>query len=591
MWCNAMPEEGFKRKLTAIFSADVEGYSRLMGEDEIGTIRTLTAYRDAMTKLILTHRGRVVDAPGDNLLAEFASVVDAVQCAVEIQRDIAECNEEPSQECKMYFRIGVNLGDVFEEEDRIYGDGVNIAARLESLCDGGGVCISRGVYDQVKNKLPYKYSYEGEQSVKNIKDPLGVYKVVIESDAKANKEGGGSPLELPDKPSIAVLPFDNMSGDPDQEYFSDGLTEQIITGISRIHELFVVARNSTFIYKGKAVKVQQVSKELGVRYVLEGSVQKSDARVRITAQLIDAITGHHLWAETYDRDLKDIFATQDEITMNIMHALKIELTEGDQWRYWEDQTSNLRAFNKQLQGLDYFYRFTKEDNAQAQKLFEDAIALDPNYAAPYSLLGYTHLNNIYFNWSENPLESFKIAEKFALKALAINESMDHAHSLLSQICLFKRQYDKAIEEAETAVAIAPNGSTAYALFGFTLIFAGRFEDAISMLKKAIRFNPIPPAYYSFFLGLAYRGIGRYEEALEAYQKALPEYPDTTVVQLGLAACYSALGRHQNARKAVAEVLKLIPEFSLELYTMRVPFKNQSDLEHHLKYLRKAGLPD
>ena len=240
-----------KRKLTAILSADVEGYSRLMGEDEIGTIRTLTAYRDAMTKLILTHRGRVVDAPGDNLLAEFASVVNAVECAVEIQQDICKCNEASSQECEMYFRIGVNLGDVIEEEDRIYGDGVNIAARLESLCDGGGVFISRGVFEQVKGKLPYKYTYEGEQTVKNIKDPVGVYKVVFNSGAGEHAAGDDESLELPDKPSIAVLPFDNMSGDPGQEYFSDGLTEQIITGISRIHELFVVARNSTFTYKGR----------------------------------------------------------------------------------------------------------------------------------------------------------------------------------------------------------------------------------------------------------------------------------------------------------------------------------------------------
>ena len=584
-----MADEGFKRKLAAILSADVEGYSLLMGEDEEATIRTLTVYREVLSTLIQQNNGRVIDSPGDNLLAEFASVVDAVKCAVAIQKEIKSRNDEVPENRKMRFRIGINLGDVVQEQNRIYGDGVNIAARLESLCDGGGICISGTAFEHVENKLDLKFKDLGEQKVKNIVKPLRVYRVKLTDEACESYMDEA--LELPDKPSIAVLPFDNMSNDKSQEYFSDGLTEQIITGISMIRELFVVARNSTFTYKGKAVKVQQVGRELGVKYVLEGSVQKSNERVRINAQLIDAITGHHLWAETYDRNLEDIFAIQDEITINIMHALQIELTEGDQWRYWEGQTSNIKAFSKQLEGFEYFYRFTKEDNAQARKLFEDAIALDPNYAAPYSLLGWTYLNNIYFSWSENPLESFEIAEKFALKALAINESMDHAHSLLSQICIFKRQYDKAIEEAEKAVAIAPNGSTAYALFGFTLNFAGRFEDAISMLKKAIRLNPIPPAYYSFFLGLAYRGIGRYEKALEAYQKALPQYPDTILVQLGLAACNSALGRHQNARKAVAEVLKLNPEFSLELYTMTVPFKNQSDLEHHLKDLRKAGLPD
>jgi adenylate cyclase len=488
----------------------------------------------------------------------------------------------------MCFRIGVNLGDVIEEEERIYGDGVNIAARLESLCDGGGVCISRGVYEQVKDKLPYNYSYEGEQKVKNIKDPLGVYKVVFNSDAGDHEAEDSEPLQLPDKPSIAVLPFDNMSGDPGQEYFSDGLTEQIITGISMIRELFVVARNSTFTYKGKAVNIRQVGKDLGVRYVLEGSVQKAGDRIRITAQLIDATTGHHKWAETYDREMQDIFAIQDEITISIMHPLQIVVTGGDQWRYWRDQTPNLKAFSKGLEGFEYFFRFTKENNAQARKLLEEAIALDPNYAAPYSILGWTHLNGIYFSWTDNPLEDFEKAEKFAQKAITINETMDHAHSLMSQILLFKRQYDSAIEEAKRAIDIAPNGSTAYALFGFTLVFAGRFNDALSMLKKAIRLNPTPPAYYSFFLGLAYRGIGRYEDALKAYQKALPQYPDTSVVQLGLAACYTALGRRQEASKAVAEVLRLNPDFSLELYSMTVPFKDQSDLEQHLEELRKAG---
>jgi len=526
-----MKAKEVKRKLTAILSADVEGYSRLMGEDEVSTIRTLTAYKEAMSVLIKQHRGRVVDSPGDNLLAEFVSVVDAVQCAVEIQKDFANCNKKSSQECEMNFRIGVNLGDVIEEEDRIYGDGVNIAARLESLCDGGGVCVSRGVYEQVKGKLPYKYAFEGEQTVKNIKDPLGVYKVVFNFGAGNHEAEDTGTLELPDKPSIAVLPFNNMSGDPSQEYFSDGLTEQIITGISRIHELFVVARNSTFTYKGKAVNVRQVGKELGIRYVLEGSVQKSGNRARITAQLIDAKTGHHKWAETYDRELQDIFAIQDEITMSIMHALQIELTEGDQWRSWADQTSNLKAFGKALKGSEYFYRFTKEDNSQARKLFEEAIALDPHYAAPYSTMGWTHLNSIYFNWSDNPLEDFEKAEEYAQKAIAINEAMDHAHSLLSHILLFKRQYEKAIEEAERAIAIASNGSTANALFGFTLNFAGRPEEAIEMIKKAIRLNPIPPAYYAFFLGLAYRSTGRYEEALKAYLNALPRYPDTSVVSL------------------------------------------------------------
>ncbi|NIS50134.1 MAG: hypothetical protein GWN67_03130, partial [Phycisphaerae bacterium] len=298
-----MTEEGFKRKLTAILSADVEGYSRLMGEDEEATVRTLTAYREVLSTLIQQHNGRVIDSPGDNLLAEFASVVDAVQCAVAVQKEIKSRNDEVPENRKMRFRIGINLGDVIQEENRIYGDGVNIAARLENLCDGGGICISGTAFEHVENKLDLKFKDLGEQKVKNIVKPLRVYRVKLTDEAYESDMDEA--LELPNKPSIAVLPFDNMSNDKSQEYFSDGLTEQIITGISRIRELFVVARNSTFTYKGKAVKVQQVGRELGVRYVLEGSVQKSNERVRINAQLIDAITGHHLWAETYDRDLKD----------------------------------------------------------------------------------------------------------------------------------------------------------------------------------------------------------------------------------------------------------------------------------------------
>jgi len=320
-------EQKVTRKLRAILSADAKGYSLLMSDDEVFTIQTLKAYREFMSNLIKQYSGRVVDSPGDNLLAEFPSAVDAVECAVDIQKRLKKENDRFVENKRLEFRIGVNIGDVVQDGDRIYGSGVNVAARIEGISNPGGICISRSAYDQVKDKLDFTFEYVGEHEAKNIKEPVRVYKVLLDSESP--KPLGDEPPEIPEKPSIAVLPFDNMSGDPSQEYFSDGLSEQIITGISRIRELFVVARNSTFTYKGKAINVQQVGKELGVRYVLEGSVQKSSERVRITAQLIDAITGHHLWAETYDRDLKDIFAIQDEITMNIMNALQIELTGGD----------------------------------------------------------------------------------------------------------------------------------------------------------------------------------------------------------------------------------------------------------------------
>jgi adenylate cyclase len=579
-----MTQDGFKRKLVAILSADVEGYSRLMGQNEEQTIRTLTSYRTAISDLVQQYRGRVVDTPGDNILAEFSSVVDAVNSAVKIQSELTERNTELPMEQRMQFRIGVNLGDVVDEEGRIYGDGVNIAARVESMAEAGGICISDRAYDQVENKLPFKYEDLGEHRVKNIRRPIGIYKVLMEADES-------EALSLPDKPSIAVLPFVNMSGDPNQEYFSDGITEQIITGISRIRDLFVIARNSSFSYKGKAVKVQQVGRDLGVRYVLEGSIQKSGERVRVTAQLIDAITGHHLWAETYDRDLEDIFAIQDEITMNIIHALQIELTDGEQWRHWEGQTQNIRAFLFQLQGIEYLSRFTKDDIFQARKFLEKAIELDPNFPAPYATLGWSHLIDIFFGWSESFIESFEKAEKLAQKTLSLNDSMDFAHSLMSQIYLFKRQHDSAIEEAKRATVLIPNGAQAYTWLGFTLTYSSKSKEAISILKKAIRLNPFPPGYFYDFLGFAYRVAGQYEEALKAYKMAINNIPNALPVLLGMISCYINLDRPVEAQKTASEVMKTKSDFSLEWYSLTMPYKNQSDLDRDIESLRRAGLPD
>lgn len=390
-----MTEVGFKRKLAAILSADVEGYSRLMDDDEEATVRTLTAYRNAITDLVQQFRGRVVDAPGDKILAEFSSVVDAVNCAVEIQRDLAERNADLAYKRKMEFQIGVNLGDVIEEDGRIYGDGVNIAARVESLAEAGGICISGIAYNQVANKLDLGYEDLGEHQVKNISTPIPVYRVLSFPGAAAHRvvqakeatrrkwrktayaaavvvvivaalgiwqfylrRPSVEPASvdkmayaLPDKPSIAVLAFDNLTGDPSQEYFSDGIAEEIITSLSKVAELFVIARNSSFSYKGKPIKIQQVSEELGVRYVLEGSVRKSNDKVRITAQLIDAIWGQHLWAESYDRDSQDIFEVQDEITMNIVTGLRVKLTEGEQARFWRKNHFKTETNYKYMQSL------------------------------------------------------------------------------------------------------------------------------------------------------------------------------------------------------------------------------------------------
>ena len=622
-----MTEESFKRKLTAILSADVEGYSRLMGEDEDATIRTLTAYRELMSTLIQKHRGRVVDSPGDNLLAEFLSVVDAVRCAVEVQEELRVRNAELPGNRRMEFRIGINLGDVVQEEERIYGDGINIAARVEGIAEGGGICISGTVYDSIKNKLSLSYESLGEHTVKNIKEPVRVYRMRIGPEAvvktvprrwhKAalaavavlvvvagawalwNFYFRPPPIEpasvekmafpLPDKPSIAVLPFVNMSEDPKQEYFSDGLTEEIITALSKTPQMFVIARNSTFSYKGKQVKVQQVAEELGVRYVLEGSVRKSEDRLRITAQFIDAITGRHLWAERYDRELKDIFALQDEISLKIITALQVNLTEGEQARLLAKGTDNLGAYLKLLQGREHHYRMNKENNALARQLFQEAIALDPEYPKPYAFLATTHMLDMWLGSSKSPGESLAQAIELAEKAIALDDSYATAHGLLGNLYIMTRQYDKGIAECERGVALYPNSAGALGWLGRSLYWADRPEEAIPVLEKAIRLNPIPPGWYLYSLAMAFRDMGRYEEAISACKKVLHREPKNVIVRLVLAATYSLSDREEEARAETAEILRIDPKFSLEGLAKTRPHKNQANTKSYIDALRNAGL--
>jgi adenylate cyclase len=585
-----MASEGFKRKLTAILSADVKGYSRLMGEDEAATVRIITAYRETMTRLIQQHRGRVVDSPGDNLLAEFASVVDAVQCAVEIQEVLKIKNAELPEDRRMQFRIGINLGDVIEEGERIYGDGVNIAARVEGLAEGGGVCITGIVYDSIKNKLPLKYDFLGDHAVKNISEPVRLYRVQVDPEVPADITSQESAtIPLPERPSIAVLPFVNMSGDPSQEYFGDGITEQIITGLSKIPQLFVIARNSTFTYKGQPVKVQQVGQELGVRYVLEGSVQRDGDRVRITAQLIDATTGHHLWGDNYDRDLQDIFALQDQITLKIMTTMQVKLTEGEQARLWEGGTNNIQVFDNFYQGFEYFNCVTEQDTARARQLFKEAIEQDPEFAAAYSGLAATHLRHAEFGWGKSPHKSMELAIRLAKKTLALNDTMDFAYGLLGHIYLYNRQYEKAIAAGERAIALNPNGAHAHAWLGHFLCVARRPEEGLGLLKKAIRLNPIPPNWYLGHLAMAYRMMGRYEEALEVSKQALHLNPDDLSAHLSLAITYGLLDREAEAREAAAEILKIDPDFSIEYFAKTYPIKVPADRKRLIGALRKAGL--
>jgi adenylate cyclase len=629
-----MATQEVKRKLAAILSADVKGYSRLMGADEEGTLRTLTAYREIMAKLIEQHNGRVVNAPGDALLAEFESVVDAVKSAVEIQRELAKRNAELPVERRMEYRIGINLGDIMVEGEAIYGDGVNIAARLESLADGGGICISGTVYDQIENKLTLAYDYLGEQTVKNIAKPVHVYKVLTEPGAIVRVTGEkkvkprrwqraaliviailivmaaaaaiwklyvrpAPPIEvaskekmafpLPDKPSIAVLPFVNMSGDPKEEYFSDGITEEIITALSKVPYLFVISRQSTFTYKGKPVKVKQVSEELGVRYVLEGSVRKEGSKVRITAQLIDAITGHHLWADRYDRDLKDIFGLQDEITMKIITALQVKLTQGEVAAMIGKGTKNLEAFIKCLQSLASTTTHTKEGNALGRKLAEESIALDPKYPRPYAALAQTYMLDILLGTTESPERSMAKALELLKKAIALDDSEAAAHGTLGYLYVMMGQHDKGIAEAERAVSLNPNDASNLSRLSFVLNNTGRPEEAISVLKTVRRLNPTPPQAYYVQLSTAYRLTGQYKAAIETAKEALKHVPNNQLAYLQLVTAYNMAGQEQEARAAAAEVLKINPKFSLEQYAKTLYFKNKTDTDRTIEAVRKAGL--
>ena len=582
-----MTEERAKRKITAILSADVKGYSRLMEEDELATVRTLEAYREMITEVVRNYSGWVVDSPGDNLLAEFASVVDAVECAVEIQKELKEKNEDLPENRRMLFRIGINLGDVIEEGERIYGDGVNIAARVESLAQAGGICISGTAFDHVEGKLGMEFEYLGEQAVKNIRKPVRVYRVEMEggvSDAGISRE-----FPLPDKPSIAVLPFTNMSGDPDQEYFSDGITEEIITWLSKIPGLFVTARNSTFTFKGQPVKVREVGQELGVRYIMEGSVRKSGDRVRVTAQLIDVKTEQHVWADRYERELKDVFAIQDEITMNIIVALQVELTEGDQAALRARGTYNLEAYLKYLQAMDYFKQLSKENNILARQKCQEAVAIAPEYASAYVGIAWTHLIEPWLGWSKSPPHSLKLAMEYAQKCLALDESYSGAHAALGLVYLVMRQWDKAVEECELAVSLHPNSADNIVFLAMVFRAVGRVEEALALLNRAVRLNPMPPDFYLHEFGSCYRLMGRYDEAIAMLKRVLDRNPDYLSSRFNLIATYVMSGKDEAARAEAVEVLRQSPDFSVERFLMNFPYKDQKILDGLKECLLKAGL--
>ena len=635
-----MTVQGVKRKLIAILSADVEGYSRLMSQDERGTIRTLTAYKEAMTILIQEYKGRVVDSPGDNLLAEFGSVVDAVNCAVEIQRELAEKNTELPPARQMEFRIGINLGDVVEEEDRIYGDGVNIAARIEGLAHRGGICISGTAYDQVVNKLGLEYEFLGEQEVKNIERPVRVYRVlsfpgaaahrVVRAKTAAAKKWRKVVLAiavilvigaavgtiwnlffrpsvepasvekmafpLPDKPSIAVLPFVNMGGDPEQEYFADGMTEDLITDLSQMSGLFVIARNSTFVYKGKPVKIRQVAEELGVRYVLEGSVRKAGEQVRINTQLIDATTGGHLWAKRYDGRLDDVFGLQDKITRKIVAALAVKLSAGEQEKVTRKETDNIEAYDTFLKGWEHYRLWTPEDFRKAIPYFERAIELDPNYGRAYAAVASVYTEGYLRPWDWPHVLGVSAEDMPRLAGEYLQATRDDptplGHQVASKWFIILLYPEEAIAEAERAIALDPNDADGYMAMAGALIYSGKPEEAVDFVKKAMRLDPHNLANYLYTLGLAHFGMEQFQEAASFFERAFKLNPKMGSVQRAyLAAAYGYLGQEEKAR---TELDKPGIKEVRELYDIYVKYegayyKNPKDRARLLDGLRNVGL--
>ena len=618
-----MDGRSVERRLAAILSADVEGYSRLMGDDEVATVRAITEYRGVIGSTVALRGGRVVDSPGDNVLAEFASVVDAVQCAVDIQREIESHNAGLPDSRRMRFRIGINLGDIIVEGDRLYGDGVNIAARLESLADGGGICLSGTAYDQIEGKLPFAYEFKGEHAVKNIARPVRVYRLHPDPSAaprpraRARSKGlhkhvaaavailvllgaagwagwrwlrpsESAGLPLPDRPSVAVLPFANLSQDPAQDYFSDGVTEDLITGLSKVSGLFVIARNSVFTYKGKAVKVREVGRDLGVRYVLEGGVQRSGSRVRITAQLVDATTGYHIWAERYDREVNDIFTLQDEVTQRIVRAMAVKLTETEKGRLGRVPTGNLDAYDLVLRGHEERRRTTRDGNAEARRLFVKALDLDPNYAAAYLGLSWTHLQSWQFLWSTDR-ESLERARELAERAIALNDSLVGAYCVLGQTYLWMKQHDRAIAQAEHAVALAPNDADGYETLAETLAWAGRPEESIATIRHAMRLNPHYPFFYEWTLGHGYYLTGRRQEALDAFARLLQANPNFLPAHAFRAVLFGELGRAKESRQEWGKAGHFGPGVSMANLRERLPYKRPADLDRLLTAAHRAGL--
>ena len=581
-----------KRKLAAIVAADVAGYSRLIGQDEEGTLRAFRAHRaELIDPLIDEHGGRIANTAGDSLLLEFPSAVDAVRCAIAFQEGMANRNNDVDAGEQISFRIGINVGDVIAAGDDLVGDGVNIAARLEGLCRTGGILLSDDAYRQVHNRIQTGFVQDGPKELKNIAEPVTVWRwPAVETIAPSIIPEKDTSLRLPDKPSIAVLPFDNMSGDPDQDYFADGMTEDLITDISKLSGLLVIGRNSSFVYQGKAVDLRQVGRELGVHYVLEGSVQKAGNQVRINAQLIDAQSGHHVWAERYNGTLNDVFKLQDEITGKIVSALSLQLTAGEKDRLSSQYTANPEARDWFLRGSIRYREPGPQANAEAHNMFDQALALDPGFAWALAIRSYVKFHAWFFKWNTAP-DALDGAFADAEKAATLDPDLAAAHSYLGWMHMWGEGHDRALAEHEKALALDPNFSEGYMWYASTLIYSGQSELAIEPMERAMRLDPHFPPVFLINFGNMYLQLGRYAEAERHLRVVIEKAPDFPVSYIFLAAVRAAAGDEEGARKARAEILKRIPGATASALSHQFPYAKPEHLARMVDGLRKAGLPD
>jgi adenylate cyclase len=583
------------RRLAAIFAADVAGYSRLMGADEVGTLASLKSHRgELIDPKIRQHRGRLVKTAGDGLLAEFASIVDAVQCAVEIQRGMATRNAATPPEKRIAFRIGINLGDIIADEDDIYGDGVNVAARLEAAAEPGGLCLSGAAHEHVAGKLPFEFADFGAQPMKNIARPVHVYGLSadsvgalppIEALATARPDAERPSPTPPDRPSIAVLPFVNFSGDPEQTYFSDGVTEDIITELSRFRSLLVIARNSSFAFREQPIDITEIARRLGVQYVLEGSVRRVGSRVRVTAQLIDAARGTHVWAERYDRDLADIFEVQDEVVRTVVATVAGRLEAAGAELARRKPAESLAAYDYVLRGLEQLNQAGDRHNMEARRLFEKALELDPGYPAAHTYLALA----IYVQWTNTRVPGeLEEALEVGRRALALDDNDSRIHRVLSVVYAHLREHDRAEFHGARSVALNPNDTHAALTHASRLRDVGRAEEAVGWVQKAMQINPCHPNWYWNTAARILHDAGRYQEAVDAYAR-IEDRP--SFYHAYVAACLAELGRMEEARDHAGRALAARPDFSIAAWGKRLTYRREGDRQRFLDSLRKAGLPE